>query len=263
VILGVTYISGQYNRFHGFVFDGPSGQVFTPTATNPRGEGDLVHVYGRGVEIARSEVRNSAYHAGIYLEGDPTNFNARLIANYIHDNGDRTDPAQANLDHGVYWGRGKGGLIVNNIIERNVARGLQLYPSANGITVAHNTIVRNGKAGIQLGTDAANNVIVDNLIAHNPYGLYAYKLTGTGNVGRNNLFFGNGTHWGSYGGASVSLTGSITADPRFVAATDYRLLADSPAINRAVATTPATVNDHASVSRPRGTANDIGAYESR
>jgi parallel beta-helix repeat protein len=263
VILGMTYIQGQYVRMHGFVFDGPTGQVFTPSASNPRGEGDLIHVYGRGVEIARSEIRNSAWHAGVYLYGDPLSFNARLIENHIHDNGDQADPTHANVDHGIYWARGKGGLVANNVIERNVARGVQLYPSPNTVTIAHNTIVGNGKAGIQLGSQAAYNVIVDNVITNNPYGVQAYSLAGLGNVARTNLSWANGIHWSSWNGRSVSLVSNLVADPRYSAAGDYRLQLNSPAIDRATATSPPTTSDFDGVRRPRGPANDIGAFEAR
>ena len=65
-------------------------------------------VYGptvNGVEISDSEIRDSDWHAGIYLSAAN---DVRITGNYIHDNGDFGDPSQANDSHGIYFSRARG-----------------------------------------------------------------------------------------------------------------------------------------------------------
>src|SRR5262249_16871438 len=65
-------------------------------------------------ELSGLEVRNSNM-SGI-LVGSGGVDRARIVGNWIHDNGTHT-----NLDHGVYWSSGTGGLLANNLIERSQA----------------------------------------------------------------------------------------------------------------------------------------------
>ena len=118
-IKGLVRVSGSHLRLLRLLFEGPTGAVRRPSPDNPRGEEVPLAIYGNDVTIAASEIRGSAWHAGIYLDGVK---GARIVANYIHDNGDRSDPAQANLDHGIYWSSGSG-VVANNVVTRNLARG--------------------------------------------------------------------------------------------------------------------------------------------
>jgi nitrous oxidase accessory protein NosD len=210
-------------------------------------------MYGSDVEISGSEVRDSAWHAGIYV-WDATG--VRIVGNRIHDNGDRTEPSQANLDHGIYWAGGSG-VVANNVIDHNVAYGVHLYPEANGVTVTQNTIVHSGRGGVIVADQAANTLVTNNVIADNDlYGIRGYDLTGTGNVARRNLLWHNGSE--NLSGAGIALSDNIVADPRL--GTDLRPLASSPAIDAA---SPGAVMpvDLDGVARPRGAGPDIGAYE--
>lgn len=98
---------------------------------NPKGEQVQVWLQGANLELNTSEVRDNAYHAGIYAYKAT---NARILRDYVHDNGDRTQPNQANLDHGIYFDSGSG-LVANNVIEHNYAHGVQLYPSPHDVSV--------------------------------------------------------------------------------------------------------------------------------
>ena len=53
---------------------------------------------------SESEVRD-AESQGVYLDGAD---DVRLVGNHIHDNGDKDDPAVANLHHGIYFKSGSG-----------------------------------------------------------------------------------------------------------------------------------------------------------
>ena len=257
-ILGHVRVNGNYVQLRHLLFDGPTGQVLTPTTSNPLGEEVQVAIYGDGVVISGSEVRDSLWHAGIYLS---TAYDARLTRNYIHDNGNFNRTEQANLDHGIYFGSGSG-LVANNVVEHNLCHGVQLYTSPQNVTVTHNTIVRNGKAGVIIARYAAQNTVVNNVIAYNgDTGIRSHDLTGTGNVARNNVVYGNGGGNLGLQATGISLIDNILSDPRFIAMGDWRLTSTSPAIDRGL-TSWTVADDYLGIARPLGLAPDIGAYES-
>jgi hypothetical protein len=259
-ILGFFKITGSYQHFSHLLFDGPTGSVKPPTSENPSGEQVQVSIIGssvRGIEISDSEIRNSHWHAGIYLEGAE---DARIVGNYIHNNGDPTDPGQANQSHGIYWYSGSGGLIANNLIKENVARGIQLCEYPKKVTITNNTVVDNGKAGIQFSNETSESIAVNNIVADNGYGIRGYSLTGAGNVVQNNLL------WQNSGGNLVFTEGlttseNVVADPDFSSTQDYELSPDSPAIDEAI-TPYALPSDYSGLLAPVGHGRDLGAYES-
>lgn len=255
-VLGFVRVSGDHLRLRRLLFDGPTGQVMTPTTVNPLGEEVQIAVYGNDIEIANSEIRDNLWHAGIYVEGG----SVRITGNYIHHNGNFTRAEQANLDHGIYFARGTG-IVANNLIEHNLAHGMQLYPYAADVLVTHNTIVDNGKAGVMVANSAANNLIVNNIVAFNKdNSIRSHKLTGTGNTVATNIVYGNGN--GNIGTSAdgLTFTGNIVQDPRFVSPTDYRITTTSPAKDAADPnrTMP---NDRTGTPRPQGPRPDIGAAE--
>ncbi len=255
VIRGFVRMAGSHLDFSRFVFDGPTGRVQPTHPRNPGGEQVVVAVTGDDVTISDSVVRDSAWHAGIYVDGSE---GALLVRNHIHANGNRADPSHANVDHGIYWARGSG-LVANNVIERNVARGIQLYPDARGVLVAHNTVVANGKAGIQLGDHATGNVVASNVVAFNGgSGIRSSDLERSGNHVINNLVWANrdGNIGPETHGLDVSRT--TVADPRLRSA-KYCPRPGSPVIDRGLfAYAPA---DDYRGDRRRRRAADLGACE--
>ena len=119
--------------------------------------GEPLHVLGDDIELRGLEVRNGN-QSGIFLGGADR---ATIEGNWIHDNG-----THANADHGIYWSSGSGGTIANNVIERNLVYGIQMYPSPTGQLITQNTLVANGRAGIVL-SGASNVVVVNNISAWN------------------------------------------------------------------------------------------------
>lgn len=150
-VRGYFRVTGSHLRIERIAFEGPTGRVQSRSAANPDGEDVQVAImYGTDVVIADCEVRDNAWHAGIYVY-DATK--VRVLDNHIHDNGDRDNTANANLDHGIYWSKGSG-RIAGNVIEDNFAYGIQLYPEPNDVTVVDNTITGNGRGGIIVARDA-------------------------------------------------------------------------------------------------------------
>ena len=84
-ILGHFKIDGDYLRFNGLFFNGPTGRVKDISTENPKGEQVQVTINGDHDTISDSEIANSDWHAGIYLSGAE---DARIVGNHIHDNGD-------------------------------------------------------------------------------------------------------------------------------------------------------------------------------
>ena len=261
-LLGHLKITGSHLRFSGFLFDGPTGQVKEIDTENPKGEEVEVAIEGDHVQILSSEIRGSDWHAGIFLSGAD---DVSIVGNYIHDNGD-TDPCcrelQENASHGIYFSSGSG-LIANNVIEHNLARGVQLYKGPHDVIVTENTIVRNGRAGVQVANDTAHSTVANNIVAYNgDTGVRSDSLTGTGNVVINNLAWHN-SH-GNIGPETegLKLVDNIEAAPRFLSPTNYRLRSGSSAVDAANASL-AVGEDYDRVRRPRGAAPDIGAFEAR
>jgi hypothetical protein len=249
-------IDADHIRLSNLLMDGPTGRVLTPTAENPRGEEVEVWVRGRDVELQACEIRNDAWHAGIYVTGS----DVRIMRNYIHDNGDPSDPRGATLDHGIYWDAGTG-VVANNLIESNLAFGVHLYRAPAGVKVVSNTIVRNGRSGVIVAARAAHNLIVNNIVALNGRAAIAFDLTGAGNRVAGNLFWSNGT--GALSATDgLQLSGNLAADPGFVGEHDYRLGPGSPARNRALREF-AVPDDLAGKPRPSAKPADLGALQTR
>lgn len=276
-ILGYFPIGGDNIVISGLLFDGPTGLVNSnPNAIPPipPRERNLISIYGDNVEINHCKIRKSLAEAGIYLQDA---YNARIIGNYIYDNGRFGNANTAYQDHGIYFGSGSG-LIANNIIEHNWSYGIQLYPSASNVIVQQNTIVKNVQSGIIIGgwttncpntgcpPQPTNTLVVNNIIAFNgQYAFRSFELTTTGHIIKNNILWGNAP--GDIP-TDERLTRNLTfvnqnnniADPRFVGTSDYHLQSGSPAIDAAL--NPYTQpDDYDFVPRPQGAASDIGAFE--
>jgi hypothetical protein len=253
-LLGRYATRAPHVRWTRLLFDGPTGNV---GGNGCDGEDGLLWftTAAAGGRVDHSEIRNSRGHFGVYVEAD-----ADIDHNWIHDNGCFGDPGTANLDHGIYWASGSGS-IHDNLIQHSYAFGIQLYPSANGVSVRHNTIVGSGRGGIIVAGATANTLIANNIIAHNATtGITAFALTGANNVVGTNLIFGNpGGAFGSTTGLTI-IGPTFGEDPLFVSATDFHLQPGSPAIGAADAG-DATTTDADDVQRGSGAPGDLGAYE--
>jgi hypothetical protein len=186
-IEGHLAVDGDHRRLCGLLLDGATGPVADPSADNPEREQVKLWISGDDVELANSEVSGSRWHAGVYVEGA---VGARVVGNYIHDNGRFDDPAHANLDHGIYWSSGSG-LVEQNRIEHNVAHAVTLYPRARGVTVRANKMTGHGRAAVLIAEDAADNEVIGNEIFGNRRGIQGYDVRGSGNAARQNRLWNN------------------------------------------------------------------------
>ncbi len=160
---------------------------------------------------------------------------------------------------GAYQGRT---LVAGNISAGNGGSGIHAYESEH-VDIVFNTAWGNGLVvGYpEIFANSSNDVLIANNIMR-------AKDGGAVNSNHANtavVYTGN-VHWN--GTAAVVGTGTITADPRFVApgvdltAADFRLRADSPAVDSAVAIAVAVpASDLDGQARPQGAGADRGASE--
>ena len=193
-LLGNNVITGSHVVVQHLAFAGPTGPI--QDESGQRHEEYVLGIRGDFVSVSGCEVRDSAWHAGIYITGN----HATVSHSWVHDNGVWSDPAHSNVDHGIYFDGGVDGLITANVIDHNVGYGLQVYPSALGVSVTSNVIIRNGTmrstdhgGGILLGGRVKDVKIAHNVIAFNDgWDLRSgSSYDGVGNVAENNISYGN------------------------------------------------------------------------
>jgi parallel beta-helix repeat protein len=171
--------------------------------------------------FSRDDVTNE--HTGIcFILGSSSYGRAErtiIDGNRIHDCG--VEPSH-NQDHGIYLSASDGVRITNNVIFRNVDRGIQLFPDAQGTVIEHNVIDGNGE-GILFSGDGAtssNTRVESNLITNAKlrYDVESFYPSGTppgtNNVVRNNCVFGGAQ--GTIGGQKgYTATLNKAVDPQY------------------------------------------------
>ncbi len=269
VIHGAIRIRGSYFRLSGVIAEGPTGDTGGP---GPGGESILIWMSGSYVELSDSEVRDDHWHAGVGTDGAS---HYQIIGNYIHDDGDFDDDGQSNTSHGIYASPSSFGVIANNVIEHDVAKGFMCRHDANHLFIVNNTIVGNGRSGVSIWEMAHDNVVANNIVAYNGTvkggnGIQADSPT-SNIVANNNVVWHNGTSLTSNFGDHLTLSGNVVADPLFVdplttwpdhalssSSTDYHLRPGSPAIGAA---DPRYALPFDITGRCRDASPDAGAYE--
>ena len=239
--------------------------------------------YGSFTSIEGNHVHNLKISGGCNGDGGAgivdANYSASdddIIGNVVHDIG---TPGACNGVQGIYHSNLRGH-IYNNIVYRVSAWGIHLWHAATDVMIANNTVFRNGSAsmggGMEFGSGDApggvvvnNTHIVNNIVYDNPgasIATFCYSgvsCIGSTNTVENNLVYGNGRGVSLQTGTAI---GTVAASPQFVnylaaGGGNYALMSTSPAVNKG-ATHYAPGYDIDGVLRPKGSALDIGAYES-
>jgi Right handed beta helix region len=252
---GDTYpvrIRTSFVRLRGFVIELARGT----SSTNVYFEGSA-----HDVELAANEIRYSQ-DQGIFAESSTRQLH--IVRNRIHDNG-RGHVSGQHQSHGIYL-EGARHLVANNAIyDHPFGFGIQIYPDNHESIVVNNTIVRSGHSGIVVGGDDGvfDITIRNNILAYNRlYGVQMDSDCPTDDVAVDtNLIYGNPRGAVQSGCEAVSTGGgNLSANPRFVARSNFVLKRGSPAVDRARADfAPRT--DLRGRRRPSARGYDIGAYE--
>lgn len=249
VLRGRLRVAADNVRVVGLHVDGRGLALATP----------LVYVMGgRSVTLERLEATRSS-RSGIFVGNDARN--VTVIASWVHDNG-----ARAQLDHGIVFSRGSGGRIESNVVERNRAGGVLVYPEFDDALVNQNTIVGNRSFGVLVGGEQTTSdriVVVNNIVAYNGgQGIRTFwgDKVGRGNAATYNLIWGNSED--DVSRAGIAQHGNFHAAPGFLdlAAGDFRLQRRSPAVGQALVRYTARI-DRNGRPRPQGQRPDLGAYE--
>ncbi len=274
LIQGRMTMSGSYIRLTNVIVDGPTGDVSGP---GPNGEAITIILTGSHLELSNSEVRFDQWHAGV---GADAALDYRIINNYIHDNGGylgdySTSDAQWNTSHGIYNSPSSYGLVANNVLEHNDAKGLSARHDANHIIFANNTVVGNGRFGVDAAENTydwvfANNILLNNGTIKGGGGIHTDGTGGLTYVEINNIFWNNGTSGTDTWDNNATVINNIVANPLLVnpavatdhqnpsPTTDNRLQAGSPAIGFA---DPNYTLPYDITGKCRGSTPDAGAYQ--
>jgi parallel beta-helix repeat protein len=216
--------------------------------------GDIgVWLAGKYDMLDHADVRGQN-QSGVFVTGAYD----QVVGSHVHDNG-----RHWNLDHGIYLG-GENELVANNVIDRNYADGIAIWPACESCIVTSNTVAYNGRSGIFVGGPSSSTVVANNISAYNKeYGLRFFELSGTGIDLVANLAYANddGAYCVDECGGGGTVSDALIGDPRFVAPPhDYRLQSGSPAIDAGIsAYAPGT--DLSGKPRSQYAAPDLGAFE--
>jgi hypothetical protein len=263
---------GDYVDIEGFDISAPDAHL------GIQNEGSNVRIVGNHIhDVAASMNANACDSnggAGIVNSNYSASYN-EINGNVVHDIGNYKNPIVPTscwVVQGIYEST-YGGKILNNIVYKNEAFGLNLWHASNATTVANNISFNNGVGGLQVGAGDApggvtadNYVVSNNIIIDNPlFGIRAAGSVGSNNRYLNNIIYRNGT---SFTNISSGISGTLSVDPLFVnyqldgfaAGGDYHLRPTSPAVDAGVSA-GAPPTDISGASRPQGAACDIGAYQ--
>jgi hypothetical protein len=181
------------------------------------------------------------------------------------NNGICVEGSTPTIDSNTITGNGWHGIqnkyssviIVNNVIRGNGWSGIGNDWST--VIATNNTIANNTYHGIHVANLSTLTVTNNIIVSNQQYGIYVDS--GGTSTNMYNDVWNNGV--GNYSGTSAG-TGSISADPNFVSATDLHLQCISPALNVGNNAAPALPQfDKDSNPRIRNVVVDMGAYEAQ
>jgi parallel beta-helix repeat protein len=241
--------------------------------------GDLGHgIYVADADgaIVRGNVIHNNDYIGIHLNGDPNLVSNALIAgNRIYDNGQNgincDGLVNSRVENNVIWGfesfgiclfqidasaPSTGNVIVNNTIVSTASgagAAIRMLNGATGNTIFNNILLGGGGVTIRVSDDSMSGLFSDRNVVG--------SLFESEDSGQDQTL----AQWRSSSGQDAH-SFTATTIQLFQDATnhDWHLKITSPAVNTGVASLngkAAPTTDFDGVSRPRGAAFDLGAFE--
>jgi hypothetical protein len=235
-----------------------NGEIRNVNGINVALYGGTGGAYPAHIEILRSKIYGANSHA-FYVN----TANNLFEGNEIYNN--------AGYAIQLYNGDTRAG-VSQNIVRNNRIYGNDLIRQWGGaITMGHgsnnqvyNNLIYGNNGGIEFYAGGSNHAIYNNTIYNNPNtpAISVSSGYGGGAIVRNNIFYQNGGGISNPNGLSLTASNNLTTNPIFANAStaDFHLTAASvDAINKGT-TVSSVTTDFDGVSRPQGTAYDIGAY---
>ncbi len=280
---------GNYVTVEGFIVnDAPRVGIRAVTATgviirnnviSRSGLDGILTGYTPQIQIIDNVASGSEQEHGIYISNSTSSADNPVVrGNEVFDN--NQNGVQINGDCWV-GGDGiiSGAMVENNIVHHNNWKGFSMISLQNS-TIRNNLIYENGLSagagGIHLadqpdcGKPSNNNVVTNNTI-HEPR-IACIRITNgsTGNTIFNNLLIARSQDYtiaDESGGNFIDSASNMrltSTSGLFVAADNYHLSPNSPAIDDAVMSyrgVSAPSTDLDGLHRPQGATVDVGAFE--
>jgi hypothetical protein len=269
------YVSAQYIIIQDFEITGGTNNG---AADGIAAGASYLRVIGNHIHDVGRACMDTAYgNDGIFTDNGVNH--VTIERNIIHDIGRYAagehgcNPSNAyyqNHDHGLYLDGGSDYTIRNNIFY-NCNRGwaIHIYPNpSDHIYIYNNTFAfpNPWRSGHIILTGNLSYIDISNNISYTPTnGFISYYdggVTLSNSQARNNLTYG-GTINANPPVSGITFSGNLdNTDPKLVdpATYNFHLQSGSPAIDAGVALIEVTA-DFEGITRPQGSAYDVGAYE--
>jgi hypothetical protein len=217
--------------------------------------GSASGAYSANLEVINSKIYNNRSH-GFYI----SSANNLIAGNDIYSNfGIGVQVYNEDTQSGVNGTIIRNNKIHDNDLIRQWGSALTLNHGQN--RQVYNNLIYNNYGGLDVSRSSSNDKIYNNSIVNNQGSVGVFLSTGTSaSAIQNNIIWQNsgGTITNNATGSTIS--NNLTTDPKFLSTIDFHLQSSSSAINTG-ATLSTVTTDFDGVTRPQGSAYDIGAYE--
>jgi fibronectin type 3 domain-containing protein len=234
--------------------------------------GDASHIrmtYGtifRNMHIhdVRPSVADTSPASNIYFQSNTSGTEGNIVENSILGSNNDNEGGL-----GISMIGANDPIVRNTLITGNAGNACIVFREGTANALFYNNICAKTNSGIVILSTSSNVKVYNNTI---------HGLTNTGNNGiwgsclrssgttalssNQAALVKNNICWQTQGPTTFHVAGNLYTDPQFVSinSDDYHLESTSPAINAGITLAEVTT-DFDSVSRPQGSAYDMGAYE--
>jgi parallel beta-helix repeat protein len=226
--------------------------------------GDRYQGHGLYISTSNNVIEGSRVHAnsawGVHVYSDGVELRNNIVrGNQVYDNG---RVVTRGVGIGLYSGNGQA--AYNNVVWNNSGGGIAVNYGSRNASVSHNTLYGNGgEAGIIIGSGSTATQVLNNIVAdQSSFGIY-HLSSSSGTVIRCNLLYRTQAVGVYDQSRAASVSSNLVADPQFQNAANgnFKPRSTSPAID--MGASASVSEDFDGNSRPKGSAPDAGAFETR